>query len=167
MSEPNKRFPAWLFASIAVNVLLLGVVIGGAAGAWRQRAEHGDVARPNIERLAEGGRVFRTLSPEARTTLRRHAREAFVSSRDLRAEARAAREEVLTAATADPYDAERLRAAFTRMRAANMAMQAPWQNAVADAMGAMSVEERRRVVTVFARDRRFAMRAIEEDAREP
>lgn len=167
MSEQKKAFPVWLFTSIAFNVLLIGVVIGGAAGAWRQRAADLEAARPNIERLAEGGRVFRTLSPEARTTLRRHVRATFLSSRALRAEARAAREGVLAAATADPYDAERLREAFTRLRAANLALQAPWQNAVADAMTSMTVEERRRVVAVFARDRRGAMRAIEEDAREP
>jgi len=144
-----RRFPLWLFASAALNVLLIGVIIGAAAGGVRLASREA----PAIERLTAGAAAFRALPEDKRAALRADLRRTFRETRALRAASAEAREAVFDAAIAEPYDAARMRAALERWRIANAAAQAAWQDAVAEAVGDLSPEERRAVVGAFARGR--------------
>lgn len=149
MSESKPSLRGWLFASLAVNLLLVGLIGGAAIGGVRMSR---DLA---LERGAQDafrpGAFLRDLEPQTRRAVMRDLARMFRETRDERAAQRAAREEVIAAAVAEPYDPERLREAFAQMRAANAAVQEPWHGAVADSMTRLSAEERRDLVERVSR----------------
>jgi uncharacterized membrane protein len=102
-----------LFVSVAINLLVIGAVAGawGAGVRLQREADEAVVAR------MPGPRGFlRALPPETRAIMRRELADSWVESRELRRAANQARREAFIAAAAEPYDAERTRAAFARLR---------------------------------------------------
>lgn len=138
----DKAFPTRtvLLLSLALNIL----VLGAAAGAYLSGAR---LARPADETLVErlpGPRGFMQSLPEAeRGQMRQRFASTWRASRPLREEARAAREAAFRAATTEPFDAERVKTAFARQRAADQAAVGAYHDAIIEAFGEMSPGERR------------------------
>lgn len=124
-----------LLASLAINVLLLGL-IGGSA--WRLR----DAAMTN----AIGPSMFaysNTLPGDRRAEIRRLFVERRPVVRPLRVAAQQARREVREAMVAEPFDKARLVAAHDRMIAAETRLRTAIGGVVADAAEKLNAEERR------------------------
>jgi len=148
MSE--RRFP-WrtlLFISVAANLLVIGAVAGGlAAGVRLQRETPGAV----VDRMP-GPRAFMAALPnETRTKVRTNLAESWDESRAARRAAQQARRDAFSAAAAEPYDVERVRAAFARLRAADQQAVAVFHDNMARAFGELTPEERREALTALRR----------------
>jgi uncharacterized membrane protein len=136
-----SRFP-WrtlLFLSVALNLLVLGSVAGALGAGVRLQRE----ASESVVARMPGPRGFvRALPPDLRRTMRRELAESWTQSRELRRAANEARREAFTAAAQEPYDAERVRAAFARLREADQAAIAVFHDRVIDAFARLTPEQR-------------------------
>lgn len=148
MSE--RRFP-WrtlLFCSVAVNLLIIGAVAGAlGAGVRLQREAPGAV----VDRMPGPRAFLRALPEEAREKMREELAGSWEQSRELRQAAIEARRDAFRAAYEEPYDVARVQAAFAELRAADQAAVAVFHDNVAEAFGAMSVEERREALEALRR----------------
>ncbi|MGE0045013.1 MAG: periplasmic heavy metal sensor [Hyphomonadaceae bacterium] len=170
MSEARSRFPlrTAFFISLALNLLLIGAAVGGyAAGLRFERASHhGErTERPR-------GGYMRAISRSERVEMRRDLRESWAQTQPLRQAARTARENVIAAAAAEPFDEAAMRAALAQMREADSALQGAWQDVMVRSLARLPAEERREAVRAFVRDRMFARlrrgeRRREEDGPPP
>jgi uncharacterized membrane protein len=102
-AEPMRRAPRWLlaalFASLALNLVIVGLVAGAM---WRFRAP---VWPPSLVGYAS------SLPPERRKQLWEQTAEERAELRPLRRDVRAAREETVRALVTEPYDRQRYLAA--------------------------------------------------------
>ena len=138
MSFPFRTI---MFASLAANLLIVGAVVGGSAAGLRvvRAPEHNAV----IERMP-GPRAFMlALPPEAREKLRTELTAAVPETREARATARQARVDVYAAARQEPYDPDRVRAAFAHMRESDQAVLAIFHDHVARAFAQLTPDQRR------------------------
>jgi uncharacterized membrane protein len=137
-----SRFP-WrtlLFLSVALNLL----VIGAVAGAWGAGVRVQREADAAVVARMPGPRAFlRALPPATRAIVRRELADSWTESRDLRRAAGQARRDAFLAAASEPYDAERVRAAFARLRDADQSAIAVFHNNVVDAFATLTPEQRR------------------------
>ncbi|HYD89204.1 MAG TPA: periplasmic heavy metal sensor [Vitreimonas sp.] len=148
MSE--RRFP-WrtlLFLSVAANLLVIGAVAGGlAAGVRLERQAPGAV----VDRMP-GPRAFVAALPEdARAKVRAELAESWDDSRAARRAAMQARRDAFAAAAEEPYDVERVRAAFARLRAADQQAVGVFHDNMARAFGELSPEQRRHALAALRR----------------
>jgi uncharacterized membrane protein len=156
MSE--RRFP-WrttLFVSLAFNLLLVGLMVGALAAGARLRREAPGAAMSR----AEFAQIVETLPAESRRVVRRAVVQGWFQSRDTRREAIRLRREAFDIASTEPYDVERVRAAFARMREADAATTSVYHERIAEALAALTPEQRRLVLAAFrdaARARRPAI----------
>lgn len=127
----------WFFVSAALNILVLGAAIGFVAGGGG-RDEAVDVAASQSPR-----QLMAALPPGARTEVRRGLVRAWVAAREQRAALRAAQTEVANRMRAEPYDAEAVREALARQRAASDALVATFHDELAGRLGELSPEQRR------------------------
>ncbi|MBU6372805.1 MAG: periplasmic heavy metal sensor [Alphaproteobacteria bacterium] len=143
------------FVSLAANLLVAGIAIGGYAAGARLQAP-GEAAQA---RAGGGGserplRAFvAAMPPEQRAQTRREMARTFSESRDLRAAAREARLAVARAAGAEPYDAAAVKAALARMRAADGEVAARFHESLADRLATLSPEQRRTVLRALMQRR--------------
>jgi uncharacterized membrane protein len=146
----GRAFPwrAALFASLAFNLLVVGGLAGGyAAGLRIERHEAGDRAR------GKGRSSFlRALPAEERAAMRADLRRTWKETRQLRDQARAAREEVRHLASTETYDPAVVSAAFARMRTADAAVQTAWHESMTQSLSRLSAEERRAAITAFIKE---------------
>lgn len=128
------------FVSLALNLLVIGG-IGGALGAGaRLQREEPDAA---VVARIPGVRAFiAAVPPEARPQLRQQLGESWRETRDLRRAALDARRESFAAVAAEPYDADRVRAAFAGMRAADQAVVGVFHENMTSFLGELTVEQR-------------------------
>lgn len=89
--------------SLALNVLVLGVVLGGILG-----HRHDDGPDRRDDRFAEVGPYSRALSDADRAALRNELRAAWPQLRENRTAVRDSFREVLAALRAEPYDPGRV-----------------------------------------------------------
>lgn len=139
MSE--RRFP-WrttLFVSLAFNLLLVGLIVGAMAAGARLRREAPGAALSR----ADFAQIVATLPEESRRVVRRAVVRGWFQSRDNRNEAGRLRREAFEIAATEPYDAERTRAAFARMREADAATTGIYHDRIADALAELTPEQRR------------------------
>lgn len=139
-----------LFVSLAVNLLLVGVVGGAALSNYRQdraTAQKAVARAPNMRALMD------SLPPERAQAIRSEVVNTWREARDERRAARLARMEVYRLAGEEPYDVAAVKAAFARMRAADGEVARQFQDVVADSMVKLTVEERREVLRNLARQR--------------
>jgi uncharacterized membrane protein len=139
-----------LFVSLAVNLLLVGVVGGAALSNLRQdraTAQSAVARAPNMRSLLD------SLPPERAQAIRSDVVKTWREARNERRAARAARVEVYRLAGAEPYDVAAVKAAFARMRAADGEVARRFQDVVADSMAKLTPEERREVLRNLARQR--------------
>jgi len=161
----TRAFP-WrtaLFISLALNLLVIGAVVGGAvAGIRLERTS----AHDWHDRRGHGRGGFLATLPEAeRSAVRRSLRESFLQSQPERFEARRLREEVRNLAGADTYDAAAVQAALGRMRLADVALLNKFDGAVAEMLTHLSPEQRRDAIEAFSRERFAATRRVLERRR--
>lgn len=150
MSESRFPWRTLLFVSVALNLL----VIGAVAGAWSagvRVARQGD-DRAAAASLAGSATFLRALPPETRELVREQLIATWAESRDVRLAARQARREAFEAIAQEPYDADRVRAAFERARAADQAAIGVFQNDIADALGELTPEQRREALQALRRN---------------
>lgn len=150
-----KSFPlrTALFASLALNLLAIGAVVGaGAAGLRLERAGAAEAE------AAPRGAFMAALPPAERLKLRRALQAAFLETRDARRAARRERAAVMELATAQTYDAVAVREALRRTRAAEMALLARIDDAVVAALAELPAGQRRAAVEALVRERAAAAR---------
>lgn len=137
-----------LFVSLALNLVVVSAAIGAfASGARLERPTN--QALPGQQMAPRA--FMQALPPEARRALRRQLTEKLMRMRDERTAAREARLELYAAMRAEPYDAERVRAAFAASRAADAAFAEVFHDATADALGELDADERRAAVDAVSR----------------
>ncbi len=106
-----------LFISLGANLLLIGGAIGAyGAGA---RLERPATSAALVDRLPGQRAFLAAMPPEVRARMRAEMVQGVEETRELRRAAVEARRAAFAAAAAEPYDAENVRAAFARMRAAD------------------------------------------------
>jgi uncharacterized membrane protein len=128
-----------MFLSLAVNLLLVGLIIGAVAAGARLRRD----APGGAFSRADFAQIMETLPEESRRVVRRAVVRGWFQSRDNRNEAGRLRREAFEIAAAEPYDAERVRAAFARMREADAATTGVYHDRIADALGELTPDQRR------------------------
>jgi uncharacterized membrane protein len=145
----GRPFPwrAALFASLAVNLLLLGGMVGGYAAGLRLDRPHA-AGRPSGAR----GAFLRALPPGQRDAMRADLRRTWKATRELRERSRAAREDVRRVASAETYDRAAMNGSFARMRAADAAVQAAWHESMAQSLSRLSAEERQAAIDAFIKE---------------
>jgi len=149
-----------LFLSLALNLVVISAVVGAVASG--ARLERPLQQAPAAGPAAVTPRAFmQALPPESRRIMRRALTGAAVDLREQRAAARAARLELYEASRAEPYDVERVRAAFAATRAADAAIISRLHDTVADALGRIDAEDRR--VAVDAMAERASQRRVRRD----
>jgi uncharacterized membrane protein len=139
MSEQRFPWRTLLFVSVAVNLLVIGGIAGALASGVR-------VQRDNPEAIVArmpGPRAFMAALPaETRVKVRAELVNSWVETREARAAAREARRAAFVAAATEPFDAERVKAAFAQLRAADQAAIGVFHDNMIDAFAALSPEER-------------------------
>lgn len=142
-SPDAKRGPRlWLrvivFVSLAMNLLILGAVVGMLVLGPR----FGD--RPHPPRVDRaGGPLTAALNREDKREIGRKLRRLYRDGRPNREAVRAEYREVIAALRADPFDATRVEASLKRQLNAVTERQALGHEVLLDHLGAMSVEARR------------------------
>jgi uncharacterized membrane protein len=151
MSEQTKpRLPLWLIASLLVNALLIGLVLGGGLG--QRKAGPPPSVQGSEEALMRG--IDRTLPQAQRRTVRQTFRRAYQDTREERRRVREARRKIAQSLAADPYDREVVQAGFAELRAAESAMKARMQDLLAEQLGELTLEQRQAVLRDYDRRER-------------
>ncbi|MBY0562904.1 MAG: periplasmic heavy metal sensor [Hyphomonadaceae bacterium] len=153
-----------LFASVALNLLMVGAAIGAlGAGVRRERAASGEA----VAHMA-GPRAFvNALPEEARGPVRQGLARSWTESREARRTAAQARREAYATAMAEPYDTERVRLALARMRAADQAALGVFHDNIADLLSEMTPAERRVAIQALQRPVRRDGASLEDGAALP
>lgn len=137
--DAGRRTPRWLWAtlvvSLALNLLLIGLIVG--ASILRHRW-----GGPPLAGAAPFG-YLRTLPPERREALREINRARLGSMRPLWQEVREARVEADKAFAAEPFDEGRFVAAHHRMLELDVAARKAGSQLLAEAGARMTAAERR------------------------
>lgn len=162
-----SRFP-WrtlLFVSVALNLLVIGAVAGAFGAGVRLQREASETV---VARMPGPRGFLRALPPETRRIMRRELADSWTESRDLRRAAAEARRQAFIAAASEPYDSERVRAAFARLRQADQAAIAVFHDNVIDAFARLTPEQRREALEALrtAAPARRQNVAPQEDASE-
>ncbi len=114
--DPKRRAPRWmrwtLIASLALNLAVLGVVVGAVVNHMS-----GDSPRPPSVRSLDLGAYSAALSPEDRRAMREAFRAEWPGLRQMRARQAETTAAILAALRADPFDAAALRAQLAAQRA--------------------------------------------------
>jgi|CXWL01.1.fsa_nt_gi uncharacterized membrane protein len=144
MSEGRFPVRTLLFISLALNILIVGAFAGAYfSGARFQRPSAEAPSDQALVQRLPGPRAFLAALPdEARADMRARFRATWGETRVLREEARVARVAAFEAASAEPFDAVAVKAAFARMRAADQAAIGAFHDVVADAFAEMSPAQR-------------------------
>lgn len=145
MSERTFPWRTLLFASVAVNLLIVGTAIGAYTSGVR-------LERPTPATAAAlpGPRaLMASLPQETRAKVRDQVARTWAETRALRQTAAQARRDAFDAAEVEPFDAVRVRAAFARVRTSDDAALAEFHNNMIDALAQMSPDERRRAISAL------------------
>ncbi len=164
MSE--RRFP-WrtlLFLSLAVNLLVIGGIVGALGAGVRVQREQPPGAV--VERIPGPRAFLAALPPETRAKMRDELASSWTQSRDLRRAALQARRDAFQAARAEPYDEARVRAAFQRLREADQAALAVFQDNIVRAFGQLSPDERREALEALRTAPPASRSALPRDTQE-
>lgn len=141
---PARRFPYILVASLVVNGLLIGLLIGsGLRQSTPPPPDRGERA------LVRG--LERSVSEDQRAAVRQAFRQAYAATRSERRKLRDARRDLRQALAATPYDAEAVKAAFARVRAAEVASQTGLHEELARQFERLTPEQRASVLRSMER----------------
>ncbi|MEL6387745.1 MAG: periplasmic heavy metal sensor [Pseudomonadota bacterium] len=136
-----------------VNTLLIGLFIGQMlSGGPRPQDERR--AGPGRTEAAIAGGVLATVDPEQRAVLREAFREATKGGRPRFNERRKAQRELQAAMVADPFDPDRMTAAFQALRTSETAMEQAIQAVLVEQFAALTPEQRRSAAKAIGDRRR-------------
>ena len=145
-----SRFP-WrtlLFLSVALNLLVIGAIAGAWGAGVRLQREVGDAV---VARMPGPRAFLAALPPQTREIMRRELADSWTESRQLRRAALEARRDAFVAASTEPYEAERVRAAFARLREADQRAIGVFHDNVVDAFARLTPEQRREAMDALRR----------------
>lgn len=155
--DDAKPFPWRTLALVLAGVLILSATAMAGAFLGGVRLDRpGDFAGHRglggFSRDDGGGRgPLADLTPEERRGLRERIGDAWRAAEPYREASRAARQEAMRVAGAEPYDVAAMRQALARMREADSAGNAAVHDALAEAMAGLSAEEREALLVASAR----------------
>lgn len=153
-----------LFVSLAFNLLLIGGAIGAYSAGVRVQREAPAVVGAAIP--AGPGAFMMALPPEVRAEVRGALEETWAQTRVEREAARDARQAVLDAARAEPFDAAAMNAALGAMRAADAVVAQRYHEAVTQTFGVLAPEARRAATDALAQPRPRLREEMRERMRE-
>lgn len=138
----GRRMPRWLWAllvvSLALNLLLIGLMVGAAVFRHRWGA-------PVLAGASPFG-FLRTLPRERREEIRQLGRERLTSMRPMWQQAREARREADRLFTTEPFEAERFVQAHHRMLDLEATARKAGSQLMAETGARLSLEERRQML---------------------
>jgi uncharacterized membrane protein len=162
--------PAWsnrdlvLAVSVAVNLLLLGFLVGAGARLAGPGAPSSDAA--SFDAAFGPRRVLESLSPAERRDVRRTIVGEGLRATPLLRELRAAREDFEATARAEPFDVEATRAALERLREVERQLQDRSGELMLTILGELPPEERAQALREMRdRGRRFRGPGARDGAR--
>ena len=158
MTGNMKWLVGGLAVSLALNFLILGIILGNGGLRPDRGPDRHERPRFSIERLAE------TLSPESREILHAAMKEQRSELKSVFRERRAARRAAGDVLRAETFDPKALRAAFERMREADIDMQRRIQDVMVDVAAQLPPEERAKLAD-WRRHMRKRMRDRDSDHR--
>ncbi|NNF72341.1 MAG: periplasmic heavy metal sensor [Rhodobacteraceae bacterium] len=142
---PVTRTPLWirvtLVVSLALNLLVVGIVMGSVATRDRDRGAPG--AQIGAARDLGPLPFVMALEPQDRRALGRALRSEASSLRQNREELRVRFEALLAAIRADTFDAETVRGLLAEQRDIGIERQLIGERILLDRLGEMNVDERR------------------------
>lgn len=142
MTETVKRnLPIWLIASLILNAMLIGLLIGGTL--FKKSPQTGGPAggeRAFIES------INRVVANGDRREVRRAFRAAYQNSREARIAVREARQALAETIGADPYDETAVLAAFEKLRSDDNAAKAALHEALSVQLGSLTPDQRAAVL---------------------
>ncbi|WP_230770278.1 periplasmic heavy metal sensor [Sphingomonas sp. Leaf4] len=146
----------WLMASLALNAVLLGALLGGGWMLARSPAP------APIARLREAGNA---LSAGQQPRFRAMLRDTRIANRPLLDRAQQARTQAATALVARPFDREALGGALGRARIADLALRQAREAAIVRFAATLSPDDRAALAaglrTTMLRDGRGEARAMQ------
>lgn len=154
--DTKKRTPAWLIASVILNVFLVGLMVGSAPRYWFHGGPHGGPGHHHDFKFSRGdadmGRgagelrfLFHAMRGLPEETQNKFKSQLGAMRKDLRPLVRDMHtnmDRTLTIVTTDPIDAGALRQSFDRQNATRDKIETLTQSAVLDFIAGLSDEER-------------------------
>lgn len=138
----NQRWvPVVLLVSLAINLLLAGVVLG--------RWTFADAARPPPMAWAT-----REMDPEAQAQLRPLLRRTLARTQALRDQLRGVTRDIEQLISAEPMDQQAMERALTRLRRVSSAYQEAMHDAILQALPQLSIEQREQLLARLLRSER-------------
>jgi uncharacterized membrane protein len=154
--------PGWstrdllLAGSIAVNLVLAGIVIG--AGARLIRPDAAGPAPSVVAAELTPGALYRSLSPQNRRAVRRMVVGEGLRSAPLFGELRDAVRDFETIARAEPFDADRARDALDRIWEVEGRLRERSTELIVEILAELPAEDRARMVAEMRDSRRLRTR---------
>ena len=148
MNADAARQSKLLIVSVALNVFLVGAMVGGAYRWTTTRPAPPASAAPHPRTLRAAAA---TLSDGRRLQLREALRHTSRINRPLILSAQAGRRDVVAALKAQPFDPAALDAALARTRTADAALRVQIEQAIGGFAAGLSAEERARLVDAMER----------------
>ncbi len=170
MSETRVPWRTLLFASLAINLLVVGGLAGAYAAGVRVQREVGAV----VDRMPGPRAFMAALPPETRVKMRPELVRSWDETREARRAAQLARRDAFAAAEQEPYDVARVRNAFARLRDADQAAIGVFHDNIIAGFATLTPAERREALLALRRAAPARRQAIaptegptEEDAGVP
>jgi uncharacterized membrane protein len=144
----EKRLSRWLYASLGLNLLLVGLLVGVTASRLHHRGPFGfEGHRPPPMAVRDVGFAFmRALPEERRKELRALTHQKFGGADVLFAESMKARAEAFDLLDDETVDAAKLKAAFAKIREADAQAQVRAGDAFAEIVAGLPAAERRTAI---------------------
>ncbi len=136
-----RRGSLWLFASLMVNMLLVGLVAGHLLSGQGGRADARKGPPPPGEAQIARSLVM-TLDAADRPAMRKALREAMGANRGSVRQMREARAALSSALRAEPYDAGAVVAAFEQLRSEELRFKTAFQQALATQLETLTPQQR-------------------------
>ncbi|MEM1140080.1 MAG: periplasmic heavy metal sensor [Pseudomonadota bacterium] len=116
----SKRLSVLLFASLGVNIFLVGLLVGGGLKA---RGHTDQIDAPAVASLLQPHRLITALPDERKGELRRYLKGKAPEIRPLVRDMRESRREVFRVLQTEPLDVVALEAAFLKTEAAEQTLR--------------------------------------------
>lgn len=132
------KYPKLLIASLALNLLIIGLIGGGMISHRLGRQYDLNLGEPGLRGF------MHSLPKDRREALRASGEQARVALKPLRQAVRQARAEVDAAMTAIPFDPARVERSFNDLIAAETSVRRAGSSVLISAISQMTPEERTR-----------------------
>jgi uncharacterized membrane protein len=141
----TKSSKKWIYASVALNLLLAGILVGGVVSG---REHHGPGGHPPPPMAVRdiGYAFMKSLPEERRAELFKGAGQRMREARPLFEKSMALRKEAFAMLEQETLDHAALKSAFAKVREADAVAQARAGDAFADMVATLPVAERRAAV---------------------